>query len=207
MWSPRTSSVVKVTTPSTPSRIQTGDLVVYKGKEYWAQANGNNVYLFDNAKLEGEWIHAPRTTSVVKVTTPGAKKANGIATPASPYKAPAAGKMPTPAVVKQEQYVPFPIGGEDEDVDDDEDASGDDNDNDDNDRRDEKPPNRFVEVAQDLENLAAHAQVLKSRVVGLKIADLDDKLRRLCELLTSLNFNESQPNVIVAQARQINNVV
>jgi hypothetical protein len=95
--SPRTSSVVKVTTPSTPSRIQTGDLVVYKGKEYWAQANGTNVYLFDNPKLEGAWIHAPRTTSVVKVTTPGSKNANGIATPASPYKAPAAAAKQTAA--------------------------------------------------------------------------------------------------------------
>jgi hypothetical protein len=113
--------------------------------------------------------------------------------------------------IKQEHYVQFPIGDDDEDEDDEE-ASGDDDDDDDdddNDRRDEKQtaPNRYVDVVQDLEDLAAHAQVLKSRVVGLKIADLDDKLRRLCELLTSLNFSESQQSHIIAQARQNNNIV
>ena len=78
--------------------IQSGDAVLYDGRQFWAKPMGNTVYLFTSPSLKGKHAHAPRVNSVTKVspattasatpspTTAAASAASSSSSPHTPLK-------------------------------------------------------------------------------------------------------------------------
>ena len=100
------------------SRVRTEDLVEYKGKTYYAKANGSSVLLYNRKEDIGDprkQIHAPATTSVRVMSAPappsstspgprrpGPSRSIPPSAPPSPPKPAAAGKNPVSASSSEE---------------------------------------------------------------------------------------------------------